>query len=136
MSKLEEERFSSVAELLTKIQSDTAPWKCVGHLRPWYRGLIDLSHAPLADEGGDVVMGEAGADFEGHQLVYLVVGLNDPAILRLDRTVAPTAHEARPLTHTSRYCANVWSNSSEKVPKVAARFSKRQPSGVFTSWSS
>ena len=25
-------------------------------------GLIDLSHAPLADEGGDVVMAESGAD--------------------------------------------------------------------------
>ena len=25
-------------------------------------GLIHLSHAPLADEGGHVVMGEAGAD--------------------------------------------------------------------------
>ncbi len=29
-------------------------------------GLIDLPHAPLADEGGDVVMAEAGADVERH----------------------------------------------------------------------
>ena len=28
--------------------------------------LIDLSHAALADEGGDVVVTEAGADVEGH----------------------------------------------------------------------
>ena len=26
-------------------------------------GLIDLAYAPLADEGGDVVMAESGADF-------------------------------------------------------------------------
>ncbi len=26
-------------------------------------GLIDLPHAPLADEGGDVVMAESGANF-------------------------------------------------------------------------
>ena len=29
-------------------------------------GLVDLSHAPLADEGGDVVVAESGADCEGH----------------------------------------------------------------------
>ena len=29
-------------------------------------GLIDLAHAPLADEGGDVVVAEPGADFESH----------------------------------------------------------------------
>ena len=27
---------------------------------------IDLSHAPLADEGGDIVVAESGADGEGH----------------------------------------------------------------------
>ena len=32
------------------------------------RGLIDLPHAPLADEGGDGVVGEAGADFQRHRL--------------------------------------------------------------------
>ncbi len=31
-------------------------------------GLIDLAHAPLADEGGDVVVGESGADLERHWL--------------------------------------------------------------------
>ena len=31
-------------------------------------GLIDLSHAPLADEGGDIVVAESGADVEGHGL--------------------------------------------------------------------
>ena len=30
-------------------------------------GLIDLAHAPLADEGGDIVMGDAGADVQGHR---------------------------------------------------------------------
>ena len=33
--------------------------------------LIDLSHAALADEGGHVVMAEAGADVEGHELLGL-----------------------------------------------------------------
>ena len=31
-------------------------------------GLIDLPHAPLADEGGDVVVGDARADGQGHGL--------------------------------------------------------------------
>ena len=30
-------------------------------------GLVDLSHATLTNESGDVVMSEAGADFEGHR---------------------------------------------------------------------
>ena len=29
-------------------------------------GLIDLPHAPLADEGGHIVVAEAGADLERH----------------------------------------------------------------------
>ena len=31
-------------------------------------GLIDLPHPAFADEGGDVVMAEAGTDDEGHGL--------------------------------------------------------------------
>ena len=31
--------------------------------------LIHLAHAPLADEGGHVVMGESGADVECHELL-------------------------------------------------------------------
>ena len=31
-------------------------------------GPIDLSHAALADESGDVVVSDAGADGEGHVL--------------------------------------------------------------------
>ena len=31
-------------------------------------GLIHPSHAPLADEGGDIVVAESGADFESHGL--------------------------------------------------------------------
>ena len=31
-------------------------------------GLIDLSHPALADEGGDVVVAESGADGQGHGL--------------------------------------------------------------------
>ena len=31
-------------------------------------GLVDLPHAPLADEGGDIVVAEAGADCETHGL--------------------------------------------------------------------
>ena len=32
-------------------------------------GLIDLSHTPLADEGGHVVVGDARADVESHRLL-------------------------------------------------------------------
>ena len=35
--------------------------------------LIDLSHATLADEGGHVVVGESGADVEGHLLLGLTL---------------------------------------------------------------
>ena len=41
-------------------------------------GLPDLSHAPLANEGGDVVMPEAGASGQGHGSVLVPCG----AILR------------------------------------------------------
>lgn len=34
---------------------------------------IDLAHAPLADEDGDVVMAESGADCEYHGLMWLIV---------------------------------------------------------------
>ncbi len=30
-------------------------------------GMIDLPHAPLANEGGHVVMGESGTDTERHE---------------------------------------------------------------------
>ena len=33
-------------------------------------GAIDLSHAPLADKGGDVVVPETGADGQGHELCW------------------------------------------------------------------
>ena len=31
-------------------------------------GLIDLSHPTLANEGGDVIVAESGADSQGHEL--------------------------------------------------------------------
>ena len=37
-------------------------------------GLIDLSHSPLADEGGHIVVAESGADLKGHGLFRLVCG--------------------------------------------------------------
>ena len=37
-------------------------------------GLIDLAHAPLANEGGDVIVAESGADGKGHRLFRLVWG--------------------------------------------------------------
>ena len=37
-------------------------------------GLIDLSHTPLADEGGDIVMAESGADSQGHGYCGMVCG--------------------------------------------------------------
>ena len=30
-------------------------------------GLVDLAHAPLANEGGDLVVAESGADLKGHR---------------------------------------------------------------------
>ena len=32
-------------------------------------GLIDLSHAPLANEGSDIVMPESRSDLKGHRFV-------------------------------------------------------------------
>ena len=32
---------------------------------------IHLTHAPLADEGGDVIVAESGADFESHGLLWI-----------------------------------------------------------------
>ena len=42
-------------------------------------GAVDLAHAALADEGGDVVMAEAVTDVQRHGLLY---GCQPPAILR------------------------------------------------------
>ncbi len=39
---------------------------------PSIGGLIDLAHTPLADEGGHVVMGEARADLQSHELMVLI----------------------------------------------------------------
>ena len=36
-------------------------------------GAVHLAHAPLADEGGHVVVAQAGTDVKGHQLVSLVI---------------------------------------------------------------
>ncbi len=36
-------------------------------------GLIDLAHPAFADEGGDVVVAESGADVEGHVLLRRTV---------------------------------------------------------------
>ena len=33
---------------------------------------MDLPHAALADEGGDIVMAESGADFKRHELLGLI----------------------------------------------------------------
>ena len=38
-------------------------------------GLPDLAHAALAEQGGDVVVPEAGAVAEGHGLLSLLTGL-------------------------------------------------------------
>ena len=41
------------------------------------RGLIDLAHAPLANEGGDMVVAESGADVESNDLLLDRNGLPD-----------------------------------------------------------
>ena len=33
-------------------------------------GLVDLPHPALADEGGDVIVAESGADFNSHELCW------------------------------------------------------------------
>ena len=38
-------------------------------------GLPDLAHAALAEEGGDIVVPEAGAWTQGHGLLSLLTGL-------------------------------------------------------------
>ena len=52
-------------------------------------GLIDLPHAPLADEGGHVVVGEARADLQGHALQLTLSvdehdGANDHPVTSFD----------------------------------------------------
>ena len=42
-------------------------------------GLIHLPHAPLADEDDDIVMGEAGAGFERHDLNRTRCSCSQPA---------------------------------------------------------
>ena len=49
----------------TRLLSSTRFSRCRG-----VGGLVDLAHAPLADEGGDIVMAEAGADLKGHLYLY------------------------------------------------------------------
>ena len=49
-------------------------------------GLIDLAHPALADEGGHVVVSNAGADLQGHRLLELVA-----VILYRVRSAAPAA---------------------------------------------
>ena len=49
-------RSGSVANAFGKIFSATCP------VQLGISGLIDLAHAPLADEGGDVIVAEAGTD--------------------------------------------------------------------------
>ena len=43
-------------------------------------GLIDLAHAPLADEGGDVVMGDARSDFQRHSDSAGVIDADQPRV--------------------------------------------------------
>ena len=42
-------------------------------------GLLDLAHPALTDEGGHVVMREAGADFERHGVSGLVAAILCPS---------------------------------------------------------
>ncbi len=48
-------------------------------------GLVDLSHAALADEGGDVVMAEPGAD--GERQERSLEGMTDGSIGIIGRDV-------------------------------------------------
>jgi hypothetical protein len=38
---------SSVRDLLDAVERDTKDWKCVGHVRPWFRGQSDASKPPI-----------------------------------------------------------------------------------------
>ena len=59
-------------------------------------GLIDLAHAPLADEGGDLVVAESGADGERHGggLVDGTEILVEPIKRFLNDLVPPLTHHA------------------------------------------
>ena len=45
-------------------------------------GLVDLSHTPLADEGGDPVVGESGADVQGHWILGRVEAESHVTLVR------------------------------------------------------
>ncbi len=55
-------RPGSPAKASGRIQRDLTVELRVG-------GLPDLAHAPLAEEGGDIVVAEAGAGGQGHDLL-------------------------------------------------------------------
>ena len=49
---------------------------------------VDLTHAAGADEGGDVVVAEAGADFEGHGWLRICCVYPFPSGVPLDLSCA------------------------------------------------
>ena len=59
-------------------------------------GLPDLTHAPFAEEGGHVVVPEAGAGAEGHDLLSLLTGLvYAQAVQRVHRQAQMCPEKAR-----------------------------------------
>ena len=52
-----------------------------GHVQLGIGGLVDLAHAPLANEGGYVVVAESGADSERH-----AISVGNEAILEREAT--------------------------------------------------
>ena len=73
-------------------------------------GLIDLARSPLADEGGDFIVAESGADFESHGLWGLILAV----ILYMEGFEAPAG---------ARNC--------QENANVRVKASSRNPAGQY-----
>ena len=89
-------------------------------------GAIDLAHAAFADEGGDVVVAEAGADGQGHVVVWLRSGpILRPQGQRLQRAHRNGRLAERPphgcalLRRTRRPCTTCKTGESSTISRPA-----------------
>ena len=72
-------------------------------------GLIDLAHAPLADEGGHVVVGDAGADLQSHE-----TGVIEPILATYISKVYPV-HRMASHTRTNASCEASFDGTRSRV---------------------
>ena len=74
-------------------------------------GLIDLAHPALANEGGDIVVAESGADVQGHSLMGFVEAHSTPRPSWL-HPLHRMASETRMLALCGVHHRRKWSGSS------------------------